>query len=208
VHCEQKHLQRLFETFPADNRIPQVVRQGIPDRLFPDFLSPVHSEKLNCCLQLSWVAVSTVHWDLTSSQASLHWNCPLTVKRCKTNCKRVTKKIRDRVAASRQKVETKTFQMLFKSFRYVRNCLYDYITTYIMLQVDVIESQFSVMLNKMQATRDYEAIRLAHDQFLSSLHSHCFMHIKPVCCHLMLRFLHIYTFSQPGRLSLSSFRGR
>ena len=53
VHCEQKHLQRLFETFPADNRIPQVVRQGIPDRLFPDFLSPVHSEKLNCCFQLS-----------------------------------------------------------------------------------------------------------------------------------------------------------
>jgi len=51
-----------------------------------------------------------------------------------------------------------------------------------MLQVDVIESQFSVMLNKMQATRDFEAIRLAHDQFLSSLYSHCFLHIKPVCC--------------------------
>ena len=32
VHCEQKRLQRLFETAPANNRIPQAVRQGIPDR--------------------------------------------------------------------------------------------------------------------------------------------------------------------------------
>ena len=49
------------------------------------------------------------------------------------------------------------------------------------LQVDVIESQFSVMVSKMQATRDFEAIRLAHDQFLSSLCTHCFFHLKPVC---------------------------
>jgi len=32
VCCEQKHLQRLFETVPANNRIPQAVWQGIPDR--------------------------------------------------------------------------------------------------------------------------------------------------------------------------------
>jgi len=50
------------------------------------------------------------------------------------------------------------------------------------LQVDVIESQFSVMIVKMQATRDFEAIRLAHDQFLSALGSHCFFHLKPVLC--------------------------
>jgi len=37
------------------------------------------------------------------------------------------------------------------------------------------------MVSKMQATRDFEAIRLAHDQFLSSLGSHCFFHLKPVC---------------------------
>jgi len=32
VHCEQKRLQKLSETVPANNRIPQAVRQGIPDR--------------------------------------------------------------------------------------------------------------------------------------------------------------------------------
>jgi len=32
VHCEQKRRQRLSETAPANNRIPQAVREGIPDR--------------------------------------------------------------------------------------------------------------------------------------------------------------------------------
>ena len=32
VRCEQKRLQRLSETVPANNRVTQVVRQGIPDR--------------------------------------------------------------------------------------------------------------------------------------------------------------------------------
>jgi len=32
VRCEQKRLQRLSETVPANNWIPQAVRQGIPDR--------------------------------------------------------------------------------------------------------------------------------------------------------------------------------
>ena len=32
VRCEQKRLQRLSETVPANNRILQAVRQGIPDR--------------------------------------------------------------------------------------------------------------------------------------------------------------------------------
>ena len=32
VRCEQKRLQRLSETVPANNRIPRAVRQGIPDR--------------------------------------------------------------------------------------------------------------------------------------------------------------------------------
>ena len=31
VRCEQKRLQRLSETVPANNRVTQVVRQGIPD---------------------------------------------------------------------------------------------------------------------------------------------------------------------------------
>jgi len=32
VRCEQKRLQRLSQTVPANNRIPQAVWQGIPDR--------------------------------------------------------------------------------------------------------------------------------------------------------------------------------
>ena len=32
VRCKQKRLQRLSETVLANNRIPQTVRQGIPDR--------------------------------------------------------------------------------------------------------------------------------------------------------------------------------
>jgi len=32
VRCEQKRLQRLSETVPANNRIPQAVWQEIPDR--------------------------------------------------------------------------------------------------------------------------------------------------------------------------------
>jgi len=32
VRCEQKRLQTLSKTVPANYRIPQTVRQGIPDR--------------------------------------------------------------------------------------------------------------------------------------------------------------------------------
>ena len=32
VCCEQKRFRRSSETVPANNRIPQAVRQGIPDR--------------------------------------------------------------------------------------------------------------------------------------------------------------------------------
>lgn len=48
------------------------------------------------------------------------------------------------------------------------------------LQVDVIESQFSVLLDKIENTRDFEAIRMAHDHFLSSLLSQCFIHMKQI----------------------------
>ena len=32
IRCEQKRLQKLSENVPANNRIPQAVQQGIPDR--------------------------------------------------------------------------------------------------------------------------------------------------------------------------------
>ncbi|XP_078678204.1 gamma-tubulin complex component 4-like [Branchiostoma floridae x Branchiostoma belcheri] len=48
------------------------------------------------------------------------------------------------------------------------------------LQVDVLETQFSQLVEKIQATRDFENIRLAHDQFLSSLLAQSFILMKPV----------------------------
>ena len=47
VCCEQKRLQRLSETVPANNRIPQAVRQGIPDRRTSHTESP-------SAIELSW----------------------------------------------------------------------------------------------------------------------------------------------------------
>jgi len=40
VRCEQKRLQRLSETVPANNRILQAVRQGIPDQRTSHIESP------------------------------------------------------------------------------------------------------------------------------------------------------------------------
>jgi gamma-tubulin complex component 4 len=49
------------------------------------------------------------------------------------------------------------------------------------LQVDVIESQFSILVDKIQATRDFEEIQLAHDVFLATLLGQFFLLSKPVC---------------------------
>ncbi|OXB62788.1 hypothetical protein ASZ78_008006 [Callipepla squamata] len=47
------------------------------------------------------------------------------------------------------------------------------------LQVDVLESQFSQLLQQINATRDFESIRLAHDHFLSNLLAQSFILLKP-----------------------------
>lgn len=52
-------------------------------------------------------------------------------------------------------------------------------------QVDVLESQFSQLLQQINSTRDFESIRLAHDHFLSNLLAQSFILLKPVS----LRFL-------------------
>ncbi|XP_074651183.1 gamma-tubulin complex component 4-like [Tubulanus polymorphus] len=52
------------------------------------------------------------------------------------------------------------------------------------LQVDVIESQYSILLGKIEATHDFEAIRLAHDQFLAALLVQSFLHMKTVSRYL------------------------
>ncbi|XP_061886467.1 gamma-tubulin complex component 4 [Entelurus aequoreus] len=48
------------------------------------------------------------------------------------------------------------------------------------LQVDVLESQFSQLLQQIHSTRDFESIRLAHDHFLSNLLAQSFILLKPV----------------------------
>uniref|UniRef100_A0A803KHA0 Gamma-tubulin complex component n=1 Tax=Xenopus tropicalis TaxID=8364 RepID=A0A803KHA0_XENTR len=47
------------------------------------------------------------------------------------------------------------------------------------LQVDVLESQFSQLLQQINSTRDFESIRLAHDHFLSNLLAQSFILLKP-----------------------------
>uniref|UniRef100_A0A3P9CG39 Gamma-tubulin complex component n=1 Tax=Maylandia zebra TaxID=106582 RepID=A0A3P9CG39_9CICH len=46
------------------------------------------------------------------------------------------------------------------------------------LQVDVLESQFSQLLQQINSTRDFESIRLAHDHFLSNLLAQSFILLK------------------------------
>lgn len=44
----------------------------------------------------------------------------------------------------------------------------------------MIESQFSTFMDKLTSTRDFEQVKLAHDQFLSALLSQGFVHMKAV----------------------------
>ena len=45
----------------------------------------------------------------------------------------------------------------------------------------MIESQYGILLDKINSTRDYEAVKLAHDQFLSALLAQSFVHMRQVC---------------------------
>uniref|UniRef100_A0A8V0X241 Gamma-tubulin complex component n=1 Tax=Gallus gallus TaxID=9031 RepID=A0A8V0X241_CHICK len=62
------------------------------------------------------------------------------------------------------------------------------------LQVDVLESQFSQLLQQINATRDFESIRLAHDHFLSNLLAQSFILLKPVfhCLNEILDICHSF----------------
>jgi len=48
------------------------------------------------------------------------------------------------------------------------------------LQVDVIESQFKILMDKINSTKDFEAAKLAHEHFLSSLLAQSFVHMRTV----------------------------
>ncbi|XP_060709516.1 gamma-tubulin complex component 4 isoform X2 [Hemiscyllium ocellatum] len=60
------------------------------------------------------------------------------------------------------------------------------------LQVDVLESQFSQLLQEINSIRDFESIRLAHDRFLSNLLAQSFILLKPVfhCLNEILDLCH------------------
>ncbi|XP_067104999.1 gamma-tubulin complex component 4 [Osmerus mordax] len=60
------------------------------------------------------------------------------------------------------------------------------------MQVDVLESQFSQLLQQINSTRDFESIRLAHDHFLSNLLAQSFILLKPVfhCLNEILELCH------------------
>uniref|UniRef100_A0A674MRX1 Gamma-tubulin complex component n=1 Tax=Takifugu rubripes TaxID=31033 RepID=A0A674MRX1_TAKRU len=65
------------------------------------------------------------------------------------------------------------------------------------LQVDVLESQFSQLLQQINSTRDFESIRLAHDHFLSNLLAQSFILLKPVgslltCYTLLLKLPFVF----------------
>lgn len=52
------------------------------------------------------------------------------------------------------------------------------------IQVDVLEAQYSQLVEKINSTRDFESIRLAHDNFLTTLMAQSFLLMKPVSFHI------------------------
>ncbi|EDV27073.1 uncharacterized protein TRIADDRAFT_23331 [Trichoplax adhaerens] len=48
------------------------------------------------------------------------------------------------------------------------------------LQVDVLEGQFTILMDKIKSTKDFEHVRIAHDQFISALVGQSFRLLKPV----------------------------
>ncbi|CAG5115406.1 unnamed protein product [Candidula unifasciata] len=62
------------------------------------------------------------------------------------------------------------------------------------LQVDVIESQYKILLDKVNATKDFEAAKIAHEHFLASLLAQSFIHMKTVftCLHEILELCSVF----------------
>lgn len=46
--------------------------------------------------------------------------------------------------------------------------------------MDVLEAQYTQLVEKINSTRDFESIRLAHDQFVTTLMAQSFLLMKPV----------------------------
>ena len=48
------------------------------------------------------------------------------------------------------------------------------------LQVDVLESQWVKLQKEIKASRDFEEVRILHDQYLSSIVEQCFLNLPEV----------------------------
>ena len=47
-------------------------------------------------------------------------------------------------------------------------------------EVDVLETQYSILLEKINSTRDFETLRLAHDHFITTLQAQPFLLMRQV----------------------------
>ena len=50
----------------------------------------------------------------------------------------------------------------------------------IVVQVDVLETQYSLLVDKIKSTNDFEAVSNAHSEFLITLESQLFFTLHPV----------------------------
>ena len=50
--------------------------------------------------------------------------------------------------------------------------------------MDVLEARYVELVDKINSTRDFESIRLAHDHFISTLMAQSFLLMKPVTSYI------------------------
>lgn len=77
-------------------------------------------------------------------------------------------------------------------------CVCDFVC---LLQVDVLEAQFSQLTEKIQSTHDFESIKHAHESFVTTLQSQLFFTMPAVSSSLTKHHnycsmaLHLYTYN-------------
>ena len=54
----------------------------------------------------------------------------------------------------------------------------------------MIESQFGILTDRINSTQDFEMIKVLHEQFLTSLLSQTFVHMKSVSLIIYFMFYH------------------
>ena len=61
------------------------------------------------------------------------------------------------------------------------------LSLYVCVQVDVLESQYSVLVEKIKSTDDFETVKSAHRNFLGTLQSQLFFTLDPVSAMLCIK---------------------